>query len=35
MGVGPQKHFDMIDNMFNFGVQKGLKLAFWGPKTHV
>ena len=35
MRVGPQEHLDITDNMFKFGVQKGLRGAFWGPKTRV
>jgi len=32
MGVGPQKHSDMIDNMFNLASKKILKGHFGGRK---
>jgi len=35
MKGGPQKHFDIIDNMFKFGIKQGLKRAIRGPETHI
>ncbi len=35
MGVGPQKHIDIIDKTLKICVKYGLKRAFWWPKTHV
>jgi hypothetical protein len=35
MGVGPQEHFDIIDNTFKKCVKQGLRRAFWGAKTHI
>jgi len=32
MGVGPSKHFDIIDNMFNLAPVRVLKGHFGGQK---